>query len=533
MKRPRAKTSKGGHGTSYKASTTDFRLLAAKYPALRNFVYTNKFGSASIDWKDPHAQREVTYALLKNDFDLDLELPIDQLCPPVPNRANYIYWLKDMIQENSPHLLKGASPLRGIDIGTGASCIYPLLGAKIGGWSFLATDIDETSIGYARRNVTLNNLESSIELRKVNPDQMLLGVVQSGEKYGFSMCNPPFFANINEARQNPHTVCMGTSNELVTPGGEVSFVERMIEESLVLRHAVRWYTSMIGKKDDLKALTKILAARGIVNVHTTTFYQGKITRWGLAWSLTQDGLESRVKAKTLGRLKGKDEMCFSVVTTNPSDLLNYINDLFRSLEITLSPSEDAFRINGEATVNTWRDRPLPNESQQGYSSSSDSLPEEKPQVETPNEEEAQNLNQMQTYLTQYDQVKAALVNDPENSDLLEVKESLDELISLAHQLYNQHEPEVVVPPGIKAMETEAKKPAQLEARGPEVEQPPALTGVVQPRARFQFCVRAMQSQGSMYMIEFSWNGGEAGTKMSFYELFDFFKRSLHTKFLTP
>jgi len=36
LKRPRAKTSKGGHGTSYKASTTDFRLLAAKYPALRN-----------------------------------------------------------------------------------------------------------------------------------------------------------------------------------------------------------------------------------------------------------------------------------------------------------------------------------------------------------------------------------------------------------------------------------------------------------------------------------------------------------------
>jgi len=33
------------------------------------------------------------------------------------------------------------------------------------------------------------------------------------------------------------------------------------------------------------------------------------------------------------------------------------------------------------------------------------------------------------------------------ADLLEVKESLDELISLAHQLYNQHEPEVVVPPG--------------------------------------------------------------------------------------
>jgi hypothetical protein len=33
--------------------------------------------------------------------------------------------------------------VRGLDVGTGASAIYPLLGARVYGWSFLGTDIDE------------------------------------------------------------------------------------------------------------------------------------------------------------------------------------------------------------------------------------------------------------------------------------------------------------------------------------------------------------------------------------------------------
>jgi 23S rRNA A1618 N6-methylase RlmF len=32
--------------------------------------------------------------------------------------------------------------VRGIDVGTGASAIYPLLGTSVYGWAFLATDID-------------------------------------------------------------------------------------------------------------------------------------------------------------------------------------------------------------------------------------------------------------------------------------------------------------------------------------------------------------------------------------------------------
>jgi len=58
--------------------------------------------------------RELTCALLMHDFGLKLELPIDQLCPPVPNRANYIYWLCDLLSENSPDIAH--SSIRGIDM---------------------------------------------------------------------------------------------------------------------------------------------------------------------------------------------------------------------------------------------------------------------------------------------------------------------------------------------------------------------------------------------------------------------------------
>ena len=47
--------------------------------------------------------------------------------------------------------------------GTGASCIYPLLGIRLNGWKFLATDVDEKAVGYAQANVSRNGLDDKIE----------------------------------------------------------------------------------------------------------------------------------------------------------------------------------------------------------------------------------------------------------------------------------------------------------------------------------------------------------------------------------
>lgn len=47
--------------------------------------------------------------------------------------------------------------------GTGASCIYPLLGSTLNGWYFLATEVDDMCFNYAKKNVEQNNLSDLIK----------------------------------------------------------------------------------------------------------------------------------------------------------------------------------------------------------------------------------------------------------------------------------------------------------------------------------------------------------------------------------
>ena len=83
----------------------------------------------------------------------------------------------------------------------------------------------------------------------------------------------------------PFTACTGSENEMVTYGGEVAFVSRMIEESLVLEDRVQWYTSMLGKFSSLGTVVRTLREKGIGNYAVTEFVQGsKTRRWGVAWS---------------------------------------------------------------------------------------------------------------------------------------------------------------------------------------------------------------------------------------------------------
>ncbi len=58
--------------------------------------------------------------------------------------------------------------------------------------------------------------------------------------FDFCMCNPPFFADLEETGLNEKVICTGTSNELVTEGGEQSFVSKMITESVILKHKIRY-----------------------------------------------------------------------------------------------------------------------------------------------------------------------------------------------------------------------------------------------------------------------------------------------------
>ena len=53
-------------------------------------------------------------------------------------------------------------------------------------------------------------------------------------------------------------MCTGYVGEMCTPGGEVGFITRLIEESLVLKDRVRWYSSMLGKLSSMTTLVQKL-----------------------------------------------------------------------------------------------------------------------------------------------------------------------------------------------------------------------------------------------------------------------------------
>ena len=106
------------------------------------------------------------------------------------------------------------------------------------------------------------------------------------------MCNPPFYASNSELLASaaaksrpPHSACTGAEVEMVTPGGEISFISRMIDESVALKTRVQWYTSMLGKLSSVGDVVEKLKSVGVDNWAVTEFVQGQKTRrWAVAWS---------------------------------------------------------------------------------------------------------------------------------------------------------------------------------------------------------------------------------------------------------
>lgn len=123
------------------------------------------------------------------------------------------------------------------------------------------------------------------------------GVVRDDETFDFCMCNPPFFEDMAEAGANPRTACGGTEAEMVCPGGEARFIARIIDDSALVKHRIHWYTSMVGRKTNLKPLVARARAAGATMVKTTEFVQGRTSRWGLAWSFASP-------AKAIAGVKG-------------------------------------------------------------------------------------------------------------------------------------------------------------------------------------------------------------------------------------
>ena len=238
----------------------DLTILATLNSTLKKAIYTNKYGNTTIDFSDASAVKALNQALLKSQYNLDWDLPKENLCPPIPGRLEYLLHIADLVQKKDVQLL---------DIGTGASLIYPVLGTAHFNWKCAGSETERTSIEHAKKIIKHNSKLSSIDIRsQKNKHYILKGIVKEKDAFDVMVCNPPFFKNKAEAtkqnrRKTNHLKSArqgrnfsGVANELWYPGGESQFIETLISESILYKKQINWFTTLIANEDHLKRLIK-------------------------------------------------------------------------------------------------------------------------------------------------------------------------------------------------------------------------------------------------------------------------------------
>jgi 23S rRNA (adenine1618-N6)-methyltransferase len=336
--------------------TPDFEELSSQFPDFRKAwrevkdarkIAKQRGGSTSLAASLTHSfSAALTKALLHIHFHVSLpKIPDSHLCPPVPNRFFYIRWIQTELLallvpvgiHTSPCFVNLQEQLSGImlDIGTGASCIYPLLFAashqqghhrhKPCLRAFFATEIDPESVDAARLNVHGNPLLNPfVHIVQVSADQPRdhCGPLQCSLDHlppearfvDVCMTNPPFYDCENPYEMSQmradgrHRTAM-TVSEGSYPGGEVGFVLDIVCDSIraYLSSSLsfantgtpssipppKWCSSMIGKKSSWTTLKNALEQLlGYSHVQSTEFGPGHMTRWFLAWTFLRPHIRS-------------------------------------------------------------------------------------------------------------------------------------------------------------------------------------------------------------------------------------------------
>lgn len=287
----------------------DLPALVKMCPNLKAHLKLNPKGEQTIDFANEDAVRLLNQALLAHHYQVThWNIPEGYLCPPIPGRADYIHYAADLLQA-SKHTA------RVLDIGTGANCIYPIIGSRSYGWKFVGSDIDPVSVATAKLIVKSNPvLKNKIKVvQQSNKQSIFSGIIGPNDLFDLTLCNPPFHASLAEANagtkrkqknlskhKEKHNVKNGSqaaiidnSNgrnfggqkaELWCEGGELVFLKKMIQESQLFSQQVVWFTSLVSKSDHIKPLQKLLKQTSAQQVKVIHMSQGQKVSRILAWT---------------------------------------------------------------------------------------------------------------------------------------------------------------------------------------------------------------------------------------------------------
>jgi 23S rRNA (adenine1618-N6)-methyltransferase len=301
------------HPRNENADGYDLAVLTTTSAALAKYIKTTPDGKATIDFANPAAVKALNRALLMHHYGVKgWDIPAGYLCPPIPGRADYIHALADLLADGNA--IPTGPGVRGLDIGTGANLVYPLIGHAAYGWSFLGTDIDEAALANATAILGKNpEVAADVELRHQPVwDNIFTGLLRSGENFDFTMCNPPFHASPDEVLSvsqrkwnnlnkpgakkgstQPRLNFGGGGTELWCNGGERGFVKTMIEQSTQIPKRVLWFTTLLSKADNLVPLQAVLKKARVVDTRIIDMAQGQKQSRIVAWSFLSAGERSK------------------------------------------------------------------------------------------------------------------------------------------------------------------------------------------------------------------------------------------------
>lgn len=275
----------------------DFERLVADTPELEASTISNPVGQTTIDFQDVGAVRMLNRALLKTYYNIDFwDIPANYLCPPIPGRADYIHYLADLLASSNDQEIPRGPNIKALDIGTGASLVYPLIGQSEFGWHFTGVDIDPAAIKSAQQICQFNKLSVNIRQQDIR-ENIFRGVIGPHEVFHLTLCNPPFHASIEKASKGTqrkwsnlgkgHSKKLnfgGQNAELWCPGGEIKFIASMVEQSMEFAKQCLWFSSLVSKKDNLQPLYRILKKVKVADYKVVEMAQGQKTSRFIAWT---------------------------------------------------------------------------------------------------------------------------------------------------------------------------------------------------------------------------------------------------------
>ncbi len=335
----RSNKSKGLHPRNVHRDAYDFDALIKSCPELAPALRKNTRGEPSIDFSKPASVKLLNQSLLKHYYQVGFwDFPADYLCPPIPGRVDYLHYVADLLSESGGDIKASAQSkakdreaprgkrINVLDIGMGANCIYPIVGARAYGWHFVGADIDPVSVKLANMIADTNPaLKGHIRCRlQKDSKHIFKGVIRDDELFDVTLCNPPFHESLAEATagterklknlganaakkggntgfyvksagsgKKPKLNFGGQGSELWCPGGELAFIRRMILESAEYAKQCLWFSTLVSKKENLSSVYRALKSVDAVDVRTINMEQGKKLTRIVAWTFLTVGEQAQ------------------------------------------------------------------------------------------------------------------------------------------------------------------------------------------------------------------------------------------------